>query len=119
MDYLSESDTSLRDISQLMRLPQCPYVNKNKEYSGKETRILDDLCDRTLKYNPEDLEKVIDKNTPKTHNQQLTSKKEVYQQPIYTDTTKIPSLVELASELGLTLPTNNYLRQTLEGEYLI
>ncbi|WP_373479269.1 DUF5906 domain-containing protein [Geminocystis sp.] len=114
MDYLSDSDTSLRDISQLMRLPQCPYVSKEKKYSGKETTILHDLCDRSLRYTHEDLDKVI----PITPKLDRTSSK-MKKAPVTTDSDKVPDLVVLLHGLGLKLPTDAYLAKALEDEYLI
>lgn len=112
--YLSTSDNSLKKICQLMRLPQCSYFSsKTKEYSGKETKILEELCDRTLKYNPEDLEKVIDENTPKNSSVIPTSVNNVITNP-----DQVPNLVVLLHELDLNLPTDDYLATALEKEYL-
>lgn len=114
MGYLSSSDTSLSDICQLMRLPQCSYFSyKTQKYSGKETKILEELCDRTLKYNPEDLEKVIDENTPNNSSVIRTSVNKNSTNP-----NQVPNLVVLLGELGLNLPTDDYLATALENEFL-
>ncbi|BAQ61635.1 hypothetical protein GM3708_2041 [Geminocystis sp. NIES-3708] len=112
MDY-SKSDTSLRDICQLLRLPQCPYVKKGT-YSGKETTILHDLCDRSLRYTPEDLDKVI----PITPKLDRTSSYNNQKAPVTNNSHKVPDLVVLLHKLGLNLPTNPYLAKALEKEYL-